>query len=158
MPPALHNGVRLDERDRISDSAASGFTAVNGRSSPQTLKLSGNGSERRHSRPEHPDPPDGPPTPRPPERDMRLSSPAKRKRSVYDEEEDSRRLDMYSRRRGSNSPSSEEEEEEEEDDEDLILVDENGEPEGRMRGDFTATPQRDVSKAPFPPQYRIRSI
>ncbi|OMP83275.1 Nodulation protein L [Diplodia seriata] len=162
MPPALHNGVRLDERDRISDSAASGFTAVNGRSSPQTLKLSGNGSERRHSRPEvspendsvqdrrplsqHPDPPDGPPTPRPPERDMRLSSPAKRKRSVYDEEENARRLDMYSRRRGSNSPSSEEEEEEEEeDDDDLILVDENGEPEGRMRGDFTATPQRDVS-------------
>ncbi|OJD34988.1 bacterial transferase hexapeptide [Diplodia corticola] len=160
MPPSLHSGVRLDERDRISDTAASGFTAVNGRTSPRTLKLSGNGSERRHSRasltPEtdcvqdrrplsqHPDPPDGPPTPRPPERDMRLSSPAKRKRSLYEDEEDAQDVDTYSRQGDSSSPSSAEDDDGDEDDDDLILVDENGEPAAQTR-DFAAMSRRQVS-------------
>lgn len=108
----VHNVVRLDEKDRIPDTPVSGFTAVNGRSPPQTLKLSGNGSERRHSRAElspesdrpqdrrllsqHPDRPDRPPSPRPLDRDARLSSPGKRRRSLSDDDDEDR--DSYKRR------------------------------------------------------------
>ncbi|KAF4546394.1 Malonyl-acyl carrier protein transacylase [Lasiodiplodia theobromae] len=188
MSPSVHNGVRLDEKD----DPVPGFTAVNGRSPPQTLKLSVNGSERRHSRAEatpendrvqdrrplsqQPDRPDRPLTPRPPERDTRPSSPAKRKRSLYDDDEGA---DMYSRpaprmvRQARSSSSSEEEDDEddeedddddEEEDDDTLDDDENGEPSAQTR-DFVARSQRHTSSAGVdhssswpawpPPQTRI---
>lgn len=170
MSPSVHNGVRLDE----TDDSVPGFTAVNGRSPPQTLKLSVNGSERRHSRAEatpendrvqdrrplsqQPDRSDRPLTPRPPERDTRPSSPAKRKRSLYDEDDEA---DMYSRpaprmvRQARSSSSSEEEDDEddeedddddEEEDDDTLDDDENGESSAQTR-DFVARSQRHTSSA-----------
>ncbi|KAH7061340.1 hypothetical protein B0J12DRAFT_647529 [Macrophomina phaseolina] len=155
--PVVHNGVRLDEKDRIPDTPVSGFTAVNGRSPPHTLKLSGNGSERRHSRAggspdtdrpqerrlpsQHRDPPDRPPSPRPLDREPRLASPGKRKRSLSDDDDDDdHEAAALSRRgsrslpRGSFSPSTSEEE----DDEPLDA--DSRDPSARPR-DFSGPPQ-----------------